>query len=332
MVRVWRGRKKKTTSRNADADAAQQRVAGRSAHAQSEHAPRAALKQAKQPRWRPQHTPRIGKEDIIVVLKPRETIDLKATLGPGQASAAIRSILGDAPHRPSSNERGDTKIAPAGSARVPSRAPLNRGTSLADRCGLPAASLSPLLLRRPVLREEPGATFPQTTASLLTVRFPALTEMEASPGSPKERMGSSVSPEVSHVSNRTRRLYIQLGTENTIHVCWPCKVSFKLPSKFIAHRLYKHGIHGTPRRHKVECPICHRKYKNQTIMTQHMGFHMGERQCFMCGAQFASLRSAIIHKRLHRNGGRFQCGFCREAFAHKGDQEEHLRLDHAQQQ
>ncbi|KAH8031790.1 hypothetical protein HPB51_020861 [Rhipicephalus microplus] len=39
-------------------------------------------------------TPRIEKDDIIVVLKPRETLDLKATFGPGQAGAAVRSVFG----------------------------------------------------------------------------------------------------------------------------------------------------------------------------------------------------------------------------------------------
>ncbi|KAH7965074.1 hypothetical protein HPB49_003287 [Dermacentor silvarum] len=41
-------------------------------------APCASSKSAKQLQWRPQNTPRIEKDDIIVVLKPRKTIDLKA--------------------------------------------------------------------------------------------------------------------------------------------------------------------------------------------------------------------------------------------------------------
>ncbi|KAL1437915.1 hypothetical protein MTO96_048501 [Rhipicephalus appendiculatus] len=56
------------------------------------NAPSVASKSVKQFQWRPRNTPRIEKH-IIVVLKPRETLDLKATFGPGQAGAAVRSII-----------------------------------------------------------------------------------------------------------------------------------------------------------------------------------------------------------------------------------------------
>ncbi|KAH7936422.1 hypothetical protein HPB52_023407 [Rhipicephalus sanguineus] len=63
-------------------------------HAQGKSAPSVASQRAKQLQWRPKNTPRIEKDDIIVVLKPRETLDIKAAFGPGQAGAAVRSILG----------------------------------------------------------------------------------------------------------------------------------------------------------------------------------------------------------------------------------------------
>ncbi|KAH7959964.1 hypothetical protein HPB49_015596 [Dermacentor silvarum] len=96
MIRVWRGRNNRgAASRDACAGAGQQQTAARSEHAQGGCAPCASSKRAKQLQWRRQNTPRIEKDGIIVVLKPRETIDLKATFGPGQAGAAIRSIIGD---------------------------------------------------------------------------------------------------------------------------------------------------------------------------------------------------------------------------------------------
>ncbi|KAH6939503.1 hypothetical protein HPB50_018643 [Hyalomma asiaticum] len=77
MIRVWRGRKNAAVaSRDARAPAAKQHEA----------APRNSSGGRR--------TPRIEKADIILVLKPRETLDLKATFGPGQAGAAVRSILG----------------------------------------------------------------------------------------------------------------------------------------------------------------------------------------------------------------------------------------------
>lgn len=95
MVRVWRGRKNTAVaSRDARAPAAKQQAASRPQQAQGKNAPSVASQRAKQLQWRPKNTPRIEEDDIIVVLKPRETLDLKATFGPGQAGAAVRSILG----------------------------------------------------------------------------------------------------------------------------------------------------------------------------------------------------------------------------------------------
>ncbi|KAL1465931.1 hypothetical protein MTO96_043045, partial [Rhipicephalus appendiculatus] len=78
----------------AGAIAAKQHAASRSEHAEGKNAPSIASKRVKQFQWRPRNTPRIEKDDIIVVLKPRETLALKATFGPGQAGAAVRSIIG----------------------------------------------------------------------------------------------------------------------------------------------------------------------------------------------------------------------------------------------
>ncbi|KAH6939936.1 hypothetical protein HPB50_022674 [Hyalomma asiaticum] len=96
MIRVWRGRKNAAVaSRDARAPVAKQHEASRPRQAQGMNAPSVTSKRAMKLQWRPKNTPRsIEKDDIIVVLKPRETLDLKATFGPGQAGAAVRSILG----------------------------------------------------------------------------------------------------------------------------------------------------------------------------------------------------------------------------------------------
>ncbi|KAL3243520.1 hypothetical protein MRX96_047423 [Rhipicephalus microplus] len=95
IVPVWRGRKNAAVaSRDARAPAAKQQAASRPQQAQGKNAPSVASQRAKQLQWRPKNTPRIEEDDIIAVLKPRETLDLKATFGPGQAGAAVRSILG----------------------------------------------------------------------------------------------------------------------------------------------------------------------------------------------------------------------------------------------
>ncbi|KAL1473197.1 hypothetical protein MTO96_038852 [Rhipicephalus appendiculatus] len=40
-------------------------------------------------------TPRIGRDELIVVLKQCTTLDLKATFVPGQAGAAVRNLIRD---------------------------------------------------------------------------------------------------------------------------------------------------------------------------------------------------------------------------------------------
>ncbi|KAH7936427.1 hypothetical protein HPB52_023412 [Rhipicephalus sanguineus] len=94
MLCVWRGKNSAVASRDAGALAARQHTASRSQHAQGKSVPSVTSQRVKQLQWRPKNTPRIEKDDIIVVLKPRETLDIKATFGPGQAGAAVRSILG----------------------------------------------------------------------------------------------------------------------------------------------------------------------------------------------------------------------------------------------
>ncbi|KAH8023675.1 hypothetical protein HPB51_015171 [Rhipicephalus microplus] len=95
MLRVWRGKENAAVaSRDARAPAAKQQAASRPQQAQGKNVPSVTSQRAKQLQWRPKNTPRIKKDDIIVVMKPRETLALKATFGPGQAGAAVRSILG----------------------------------------------------------------------------------------------------------------------------------------------------------------------------------------------------------------------------------------------
>ncbi|KAH6944170.1 hypothetical protein HPB50_002189 [Hyalomma asiaticum] len=94
MVRLWR-RKQKTLALK-DTGGVQQQAAACSAPALLRDAASAALKGGTcKPQWRPRQTPRIGRDELIVVLKPRITLDLKATFVPGQAGAAVRNLIRD---------------------------------------------------------------------------------------------------------------------------------------------------------------------------------------------------------------------------------------------
>ncbi|KAH7953057.1 hypothetical protein HPB49_004206 [Dermacentor silvarum] len=59
-------------------------------------APNSSPPQApRKPAWRPRHTPRMGRDDLIVVLKPRASFDLKTVLPSERAGDAERAFLGD---------------------------------------------------------------------------------------------------------------------------------------------------------------------------------------------------------------------------------------------
>ncbi|KAH7977761.1 hypothetical protein HPB49_003494 [Dermacentor silvarum] len=49
----------------------------------------------RQPKWRPRHTPRLSRDDYIVVLKPRAPFELKSVLLSERAGDAIRAYLGE---------------------------------------------------------------------------------------------------------------------------------------------------------------------------------------------------------------------------------------------
>ncbi|KAH7960472.1 hypothetical protein HPB49_020132 [Dermacentor silvarum] len=49
----------------------------------------------RQPKWRPRHTPRLSRDDYIVVLKPRAPFELKSVLPSDRAGDAIRPYLGE---------------------------------------------------------------------------------------------------------------------------------------------------------------------------------------------------------------------------------------------
>ncbi|KAH7953882.1 hypothetical protein HPB49_013364 [Dermacentor silvarum] len=49
----------------------------------------------RQPKWRPRHTPRLSRDDYIVVLKSRAPFELKSVLPSDRAGDAIRAYLGE---------------------------------------------------------------------------------------------------------------------------------------------------------------------------------------------------------------------------------------------
>lgn len=95
MVRIWR-RKQKPKVPKLTGAADKHQAGACSAQALRGGAANAALKGgAHKLKWRPQQTPRIGRDELIVVLKPRTTLDLKATFVPGQAGVAVRNLIRD---------------------------------------------------------------------------------------------------------------------------------------------------------------------------------------------------------------------------------------------
>ncbi|KAH9372832.1 hypothetical protein HPB48_010982 [Haemaphysalis longicornis] len=72
----------------------QQQTATRSGHApQGGVASKSSTHRSSKPQWRPKHTPHIGRDELIVILKPSTTLDLKATFASGQVGSTVRYLL-----------------------------------------------------------------------------------------------------------------------------------------------------------------------------------------------------------------------------------------------
>ncbi|KAH7981029.1 hypothetical protein HPB49_021033 [Dermacentor silvarum] len=100
MIQLWQRKQRKsppkTPKLKGTPAASQPAVAGMSTHLHPGGAPNSSPPQApRKPAWRPRYTPRIGRDDLIVVLKPRASFDLKTVLPSERAGDAVRAFLGD---------------------------------------------------------------------------------------------------------------------------------------------------------------------------------------------------------------------------------------------
>ncbi|KAH7983711.1 hypothetical protein HPB52_013802 [Rhipicephalus sanguineus] len=89
MVNTWKRKKAKFKPASLPRDAA---TARRPTDAACTSAPSPP---AKQPKWRPRQTPRLSRDDYIVVLKPRVPCELRTSVPAGRVGDAIRAYLGD---------------------------------------------------------------------------------------------------------------------------------------------------------------------------------------------------------------------------------------------
>ncbi|KAH7970323.1 hypothetical protein HPB49_003768 [Dermacentor silvarum] len=100
MIQLWQLKQRKsppkTPKLKGTPAASQPAFAGVSTHLLPGGAPNSSPPQApRKPAWRPRYTPRIGRDDLIVVLKPRASFDLKTVLPSERAGDAVRAFLGD---------------------------------------------------------------------------------------------------------------------------------------------------------------------------------------------------------------------------------------------
>ncbi|KAH7937109.1 hypothetical protein HPB49_007930 [Dermacentor silvarum] len=100
MIQLWQRKQRKsppkTPKLKGTPAASQPAVAGMSTHLLPGGAPNSSPPQApRKPAWRPRYTPRIARDDLIVVLKPRASFDLKTVLPSERAGDAVRAFLGD---------------------------------------------------------------------------------------------------------------------------------------------------------------------------------------------------------------------------------------------
>ncbi|KAH7981421.1 hypothetical protein HPB49_023994 [Dermacentor silvarum] len=84
MIQLWQRKQRKSSPKTP-------KLKGTPAASQ----PAVAGMRPRKPAWRPRYTPRIGRDDLIVVLKPRASFDLKTVLASERAGHAVRAFLGD---------------------------------------------------------------------------------------------------------------------------------------------------------------------------------------------------------------------------------------------
>ncbi|KAH6928235.1 hypothetical protein HPB50_012892 [Hyalomma asiaticum] len=91
MVKLWERKQSQPgagTRQKAAASGSSSRPSAEGARTAGSSSPKHQLK------WRPRHTPRLSREDYIVVLKPRAPFELKSVLPCDRAGDAIRTYLG----------------------------------------------------------------------------------------------------------------------------------------------------------------------------------------------------------------------------------------------
>lgn len=101
MVKLWERKLSQAASapkRNSSRAVAQQKAATSSSSSRPSTdgacttAPASLMRQVK---WRPRHTPRLSRDDYIVVLKPGAPFELKSILSSDRVGDAIRAYLGE---------------------------------------------------------------------------------------------------------------------------------------------------------------------------------------------------------------------------------------------
>ncbi|KAL3224326.1 hypothetical protein MRX96_049537 [Rhipicephalus microplus] len=146
MLHVWRGRENAAVaSRYARAPAAKQQAAFRPQKAQGKNAPSVTSPRAEQLQWWPKNTPRIEKEDIIVLLKPSVVTRLELPVvldGSGSRSSrdphADRSRGQWGGHKLAPTPKTGPKKAPAAKSNKPEPKKTNTGNSTNLKSGTPS--------------------------------------------------------------------------------------------------------------------------------------------------------------------------------------------------
>ncbi|KAH7936841.1 hypothetical protein HPB49_005707 [Dermacentor silvarum] len=100
MIQLWQRKKRKSPAKTPKLKgapaASQPAAAGMSTHLLPGSAPNSSPPQVpRKPSWRPRYTPRIGRDNLIIVLKPRASFDLKTVLPSECAGDGVRALLGD---------------------------------------------------------------------------------------------------------------------------------------------------------------------------------------------------------------------------------------------